>query len=93
MFYVVSCSKSYRKTLRLVDGGDLTKDTILDRQMGECRLCGPCSHVEVGTRRDWWTFHSEHDTLQGAEEAAWEMVDESDQYSTDDLPPRTEVPA
>ena len=89
MFYIVSCSKFNRQTLRIVNIGDLTKDKILDNQMGECQLCGPCSHVEVGTKRDWWTFHSGHDTLQDAEESAWGMVNESGQYSTDGLPPRT----
>ena len=70
MFCVVSCSKYSRKTLRVVDFGNSDPKALLARVvMGECPLCGPCSHVELDFG-GYFNIHSQHDTADDALEAA-----------------------
>lgn len=89
MFHVVSCDKYNRQTIRLVQADDV--EPMLASMMGECALCGPCSHVEVGQRGDHWTVHSSHKLITDAMDAAWDLTDrEPELYRTDMLPQRPE---
>ena len=87
MYHVVSCSKYHTRTVRLVTGD---RDKMLAGQMGECALCGPCSHVEMGKRADYWTVHSSHLTSEDATRAAWALAESADTFSTSYLPARLE---
>ena len=75
MFHVITCKKYTRQTIRIVNVDDI--DSAMDGDMGECLLCGPCSHVELGRRKDYWTVHSSHVTELEATSAAWSKVDEA----------------
>jgi hypothetical protein len=75
MFHVMSCNKYHPKTVRIVESEDI--QSILDQpMMGECAVCGPCSHVEVGSNRDYWKVHTDHETIPEASDAAWKLFDE-----------------
>ena len=90
MFHVMSCSKYRLKTLRIVDLGECTVQRVIDQQMGECLLCGPCSQVEIGSRNGWWKSHGEgFPTAEEAAEAAWKLIDECpDEFERHGLPDR-----
>lgn len=91
MFHVLSCKKFHPRTLRIVNLGSSTFEDVQKMDMGECQLCGPCSHVELGTCRGWWEHHSgPHTTADDAAVAAWTFYEESaGNYSKVDLPPRS----
>lgn len=92
MFHVITCRKYTRQTIRIVNADDV--DAMLAGDMGECLLCGPCSHVELGPRKDYWTVHSSHDTELEATEAAWHKLEElgidKGHYDMSYLPARPE---
>ncbi|MCP4507214.1 MAG: hypothetical protein GY826_12605 [Fuerstiella sp.] len=92
MFHVISCRKFTRQTLRIVNATNV--EEMLDGDMGECLLCGICSHVELGPRRDYWTIHSSHETELQATAAAWAKLDREGldelQYDMTYLPPQPE---
>ncbi len=90
MFHVIACRKYTQQTIRLVNADSL--DDMLKGDMGECLLCGPCSHVELGPRKDYWTVLSSHDDEDSATVAAWESHDGNpDKYSSTYLPKLVEA--
>lgn len=79
MFHVVTCDKRPRQTIRIVNADDI--EAVMNRDMGECLLCGPCSHFELGPRKDYWTVHSSHVTEDEATKAAWtRALEDMDRY-------------
>lgn len=77
MYHVVTCTKLGRhsKTIRVVECPMIDMQKMLDADMGECLLCGPLSHVELGKRRDYWKVLSSHEMVDEATIAAWDIVD------------------
>ena len=71
MYHILSCRKFSRQTLRIVDTGETSIEAVMGAPMGECLICGPCSHVEVGQNSDYWTNHGGYETLEDATIAAW----------------------
>ena len=89
MYHILSCRKFSRQTLRIVDTGETSIEAVMGAPMGECLICGPCSHVEVGQSSDYWTNHGGYETLEDATIAAWEIADDNKgTYTTLDLPER-----
>ena len=93
MIHVITCKKYSSQTIRLVECPADQLEAVLDRDMGECSLCGPMSHVELGKRRNYWDVLSSHKSKEEATEAAWEIVevsrttpDVSPWYDTSGLP-------
>lgn len=87
MFAVITCNKYHRRTIRVANLGDADPESLLDMQMGECRICGPCSHVEVGTCRGWWHIVPVDGGEDAATELAWSMAqDAPETYDTSYLP-------
>ena len=87
MFHVTTCSKFHTRTIRIVESEDM--DKAMDGNMGECLLCGPCGHVEVGTRKQYWTVLSSHSDADDAATAAWDVVDNAPgSYCVSYLPKR-----
>ena len=73
MFVVIVCHKYNPMTTRLVEVDSMEAlARILQTDMGECQLCGPCSHVEIGPKASYWEtlFHSE-----SKKEALAELID------------------
>ena len=89
MFHVMSCNKYSLRTLRIVESEDI--QTVLAKpMMGECALCGPCSHVELGHNGAYWDLLStDHETAEDASQAAWALIDTvPDTYDRRYLPER-----
>ena len=70
MFAVVSCKKYHPRTLRVVEIGNSDPLELFKKMKNmECRLCGPCSHVELSWE-GWLESHGIYKTDQEAIEAS-----------------------
>ena len=97
MYGVVVCSKFNRKTIRVVDFGDVSgvdemKKIINSMGDQECPICGPVSHFEFSFGGFYTVFSVHHEKYQAAFQA-WQTVDINGEalYDTSKLPSREEV--
>ena len=75
-FCVLSCNKYTKQTVRIVDFGDADpEERIKKMNHGECILCGPCSHVEIGDWSTYYTIHTRHETRREAIIEACDMTE------------------